>query len=317
MQDRIDPDATPGVKLLRLFRLLLVDGRKHFQSELSEKLQCSAQTIIRMTNEIETVIGANLETGIENRRRWYRMVSNKPNKLGLEFEELRYLSVCRDFAAPSLPEPIRMRVDDTIFNLSVLMAEQGMSGTADPKEPLFAFYSKGRIDYSKHNEALDALLVAVQEHRICQVEYKASGKEQSKIHRFAPGRLVSMNQAIYALGAILEKDTDNVRFFTHLAVHRMKSVSLLDETFNGDFPEFHGDTFGLPWHEPKAFHIRFKPGKAADYVRERIWADEQRIEEQDDGGVILHITTRSEPELMSWVRSFGEDAKLMLKSEYL
>ena len=85
MQDRIDPDATPGVKLLRLFRLLLVDGRKHFQSELSEKLQCSAQTIIRMTNEIETVIGANLETGIENRRRWYRMVSNKPNKLGLEF----------------------------------------------------------------------------------------------------------------------------------------------------------------------------------------------------------------------------------------
>ena len=31
----------------------------------------------------------------------------------------------------------------------------------------------------------------------------------------------------------------------------------------------------------------------------------------DDGGLILELTTRSEPELMSWVRSFGNDAELL------
>ena len=54
----------------------------------------------------------------------------------------------------------------------------------------------------------------------------------------------------------------------------------------------------------------FKAGEAADYVSERIWSDSQKIEKQDDGSVVLQITTSSEPELMAWVRSFGEEASL-------
>jgi hypothetical protein len=30
-------------------------------------------------------------------------------------------------------------------------------------------------------------------------------------------------------------------------------------------PEAEPNAFGLPWHEPKTFRIRFKAGKAADY----------------------------------------------------
>ncbi|MBO4300622.1 MAG: WYL domain-containing protein, partial [Desulfovibrio sp.] len=50
---------------------------------------------------------------------------------------------------------------------------------------------------------------------------------------------------------------------------------------------------------------------AADYVRERIWAESQKMEDTEDGGVLLEITTRSEPELMAWVRSFGDKAILL------
>ena len=305
MPVKFDPDATPGVKLLRIFRKLLVNGRKHYQSELASEFQCSAQTIIRVMNEIETVIGANLETGLDCRRRWYRIVSNRPNKFGLEYEELRYLSICRDFAASQLPEAIRKRVDDTIFNLSLMMSEPTVMG--DNNEGQFAFYSKGRIDYEPHSETLEKLLEAVQGHRICQVLYKAAGKVEPREHFFAPGRLVSMNQAIYVLGAILKEDRSTVNHFTHFAVHRIQQVVLTDEIFEGEFPVFEENTFGFPWHEPKEFHIHFKAGKAADYVSERIWADKQKIEKQDDGSIILHITTRSEEELMSWVRSFGNE----------
>ena len=61
-------------------------------------------------------------------------------------------------------------------------------------------------------------------------------------------------------------------------------ASTFDSTpqYDGEFPEVDGGTFGLPWHEPKEFHIHFKAGKAADYVSERIWADKQKIEMQDD-----------------------------------
>ena len=68
--------------------------------------------------------------------------------------------------------------------------------------------------------------------------------------------------------------------------------------------------FGLPWHEPRTFHIRVS-SNAADYVRERIWATNQQIEDCEDGGLILTLTTRSEPELRAWVRSFGDAAVLL------
>ena len=89
------------------------------------------------------------------------------------------------------------------------------------------------------------------------------------------------------------------------------AVSLMNRRYQGNFPEVECATFGLPWHEPKEFRIHFKAGKAADYVSERIWADKQKIEMQDDGSIILHITTRSEPELLAWVRSFGSEAELI------
>lgn len=46
-------------------------------------------------------------------------------------------------------------------------------------------------------------------------------------------------------------------------------------------------------------------------MRERIWATNQQIEDCEDGGLILTLTTRSEPELRAWVRSFGDAAVLL------
>jgi hypothetical protein len=93
-----------------------------------------------------------------------------------------------------------------------------------------------------------------------------------------------------------------------MAIHRITDVTLTERQFTFDMPEVEPNTFGLPWHEPRAFCIRFKAGKAADYVRERIWADKQTLEDTEDGGVSLKLTTRSEQEIMAWVRSFGDEA---------
>ena len=83
MPRKMDPDTTPGVKLLRLFRKLMLDGRKHFQTDLAEELQCSPQTVIRLVAEIESVVGASLESGLENRRRWYQSVPSRGAAWGL------------------------------------------------------------------------------------------------------------------------------------------------------------------------------------------------------------------------------------------
>lgn len=67
--------ATKGNKLLRLFHLLMLDGRRHFQQDLQEYLNCSKQTVLRLIDEIEGVIGANLTSGLEKKKRWYQIRS--------------------------------------------------------------------------------------------------------------------------------------------------------------------------------------------------------------------------------------------------
>ncbi|MDR0355624.1 MAG: WYL domain-containing protein [Deltaproteobacteria bacterium] len=311
MPPKKDPDALPGVKLLRLFRKLMVEGRRHFQTDLAKELDCSPQTIIRMIGEIESVVGLSLVSGTENRRRWYKIDTISRSRLGLQYEELRYLSICRDMAAGTLPEQVRKRVDETIFNLSVLMADKDFAVRENVQKTQFLFFSKGSIDYTPHFETIDKLIAAAEQKRVCVVKYKASGANQSREHKFAPGKIISLNNALYILGAILTPNCVKVRHYLNFAVHRIVDVTLTDVTFDVVLPTYEENSFGLPWHEPKVFRIKFTPGKASDYVRERIWSDRQKFREQSDGGVILEMTARSEPEIMSWVRSFGSEAALL------
>ncbi|MBR5051220.1 MAG: WYL domain-containing protein, partial [Desulfovibrio sp.] len=123
----------------------------------------------------------------------------------------------------------------------------------------------------------------------------------------------SMNGALYVLGATVTNDFHCIRHLISLAVHRIREVTVTDKHFLFEMPEEDLGMFGLPWHEPRNFRIRFAPGGAADYMRERIWSDQQRIVEQEDGGVVLELVSRSEPEVTSWVRSFGKEAELLDK----
>jgi len=312
MPVKLDVDATTGAKLLRLFQRLMADRRKHFQSDLADWLHCSKQTVIRLTREIEGVIGTQLRTGMEARRRWYQLCpANARSSLGLDFDELRFLRICRDMAQPYLPKQVRQRVDDSIFRFAMLLADASYAEDTRGQKSGFSFFSKGRIDYTPHFGHIDQLLRAQEEKLVCLVRYRAAGDGDVKEHRFAVGRMACMNNALYALGADVEEDWHTQRRMTSLAVHRILDVILTDKPVTFDIPEANPGMFGLPWHEPRTFRIRFRPGKVSDYVRERIWAEAQKLEEQEDGGVVLEITTCSEPELTAWVRSFGENANLL------
>lgn len=306
-----DMDATTGTKLLRLFQRLMLDGNRHFQRDLAEWLNCSSQTISRLIAEIEGVIGTSLQSGMEGHRRWYQICPSSRRHLGLDFEELRYLRVCRELAEPYLPEQIRKRVDDSIFRFSILMADASFTNSSHHGKPQFAFFSKGRIDYTPYFGYIDQLLQAQETRKVCLVHYTSAGKNNVKAYHFAVSRMISMNNALYVLGAEIGEDFTTISRMLSLAVHRIKDVILTDKPVTFEIPDADPGTFGLPWHEPRTFRIRFAPGKASDYVRERIWAESQRMEDTDDGGVLLEIVTRSEPELMAWVRSFGDKATLL------
>lgn len=311
MRQSLNTDATTAQRALRLYQKLLLDGRRHFQTDLADYLGCSPQTVMRLIAEIEDMIGPSLVTGLDKRKRWYQIRSISRNRLGLDFEELRYLAICRDLATPYLSDDVKARVDQSIFSFSMLMADQEYAEREKVQKKHLGHCAKGWIDYTPYFGFLEKLVSAADNNQVCLVRYKSPTNRVAKIHRFATARIVSMNGALYAIGASLTEDFKEMRFLTNLAVHRIKDVTLTDKHWEVQLPEEDLGMFGLPWHEPKTFRVKFSPGPVSQYVKERRWSGKQKMRKQPDGSLILELESRSEPEIRAWVRSFGEDAEFL------
>jgi predicted DNA-binding transcriptional regulator YafY len=52
-------------------------------------------------------------------------------------------------------------------------------------------------------------------------------------------------------------------------------------------------------------------GWAARYVAERIWSPDQKIEKKGKDTIRLTFKASSEPEVIGWLLSFGDEAKLV------
>ena len=89
-------------------------------------------------------------------------------------------------------------------------------------------------------------------------------------------------------------------------------MELTDRKFefpkNYDFEKTFKQNFGVIKEDAFEVEVEFT-GWAARYVSERIWSPNQKIRKKN-GTTKLTFSASSEPELISWVLSFGEEAKL-------
>jgi predicted DNA-binding transcriptional regulator YafY len=308
---RKQSDALPRDKLLVLYQQLTLGCRRHFQSDLARDLGCSSQTVARLISVIERHLGngTEIESGLEGRRRYYRLRSATQAKtLGFSFEELDYLALCCDIGAPYLPPAVADRIDQGLMSLALQLAEghQRYSPVGS-----ISFRPKGYIDYGPHMPTIAGMRKAIERRQVCHVRYRAQGREAARIYRYAPGRILATSGTLYVQGYRLADGSVLPERPTTLSLHRIVEVTPAGEYFSFNATDAAARTFGLGWHGPRRVSIRVEP-QAADYVRDRVWSDDQVIEEKDDGGIIITVTTTSERELSAWVSSFGGLARIVV-----
>ena len=101
-----------------------------------------------------------------------------------------------------------------------------------------------------------------------------------------------------------------------MAIHRIKKVEITDRLFdfprNYDFEKTFKQNFGVIKEDAFEVEVEFT-GWAAKYVSERIWSPDQKILKKNRK-TKLNFSASSEPELISRVLSFGEEAKLIRPS---
>jgi predicted DNA-binding transcriptional regulator YafY len=293
----------PGDRLIMLYQLLTLHGRRHYLADLATQLGRSPQAINRMVDVIEAHVGkdAYIERGMEGRRRYFRYRTRSEERaLGYSFEELHFLATCRDLAAPHLPGEVVGRIDRTLTSLAVQLGDSGRQKIGVP----IGFRSKGSIDYGAHLDTVSGIREAISRRLVCTVSYRRTGGRELRAYRYAPGGIVAMSGTLYVQGRQLDDGSLLPGRQTTFSLHRIASVIPTGEHFAFNAVEGDAKPFGLGWHEPRRVTVKVQSA-AADYVRDRVWSDDQAITELADGSLEITMTTTSEKEVSAWVMSFG------------
>ena len=318
MPEKRDLYKSYGEKLISLFVRLLFSGERHSLTELANTLNCSKQTVLRLIDNIRKSYGIAIEETKQGNRSFFRI--KKPSALlrniPLTEAELQSLQLCKAFTQHLVGKKLYEEATQAILKSKTALADGQQIG-----ECHFAAFRPGTIDYTPQHQIIHTLIAAMEKQKVCKLTYQAIEAPRPKTFHIKPLKLFSYHDAIY-LHAQKAKEPGKpyrpLKFDPLLTVHRMKSVTMTDVTFQPekfDFEKTFNQHFGVIKDEAFEVEVAFT-GWAAAYVTERRWSPNQEIIQKGKDGIILKLTASSKPELIGWLLSLGEEAKV-LKPDWL
>lgn len=313
MPEKIHPYASPATKTLSLFGLLLFSGKKYSVPQLADLLRCSKQTVLRMIEHIEMSHAATVESWIEGGRKWYKVKTPavKP-QVCLDIGDIQHLLLCRDFVWHLLPQTLRDEISRTIAKTTVLLPD--MEERSGALTRLGQAHAKGVINYTEHENLVATILKAIANHQVCRVDYKAPWRAGPRAYHIAPIALIAHHATLYVRCWLVTDTGEPEVIYDNmlLAVHRILKAEITERTFaiSEDLLASMAQTFGLMKDEPFRVRVSFSADAAA-YVQEHAWSEDQTISPSAGGGIILEFTATSQPEVISWVLSFGPEALVL------
>ena len=306
--------ASYGQKLIGLFVKLLVTDQSHSLTELSRMLRCSKQTILRYIGDIRRAYGVDIEETMRGNRKYYRIKKLRTNfpTMNLSESEIMLLQMCRAFSEHLLGHELFQEAAHALEKSTALMLNQ---------QPMsfqhFGNMRPGTIDYTPHQGAIQTLILAMDKRKVCKITYKKIMARRAKTLYVKPLKLFSHKDTVYLNARLAKAPGKKYRepeFDPLLAVHRIQKVELTERSFDYpddyDFEKVYNHNFGVIKEEAFDVELEFL-GWAAAYVAERIWSPDQKITKKRDGSVRLKFSASSEPELISWILSFGDEVKLI------
>lgn len=196
-----------------------------------------------------------------------------------------------------------------VFTKIGMSLPKGMLEKLDRVKTLFIPSSKAAKDYSGNEETIESLTAAMLQGKRCKVKYHSFSSDTVKEFMISPLHFFENDGGIYIFARI--DDFEDIRT---LAVERIMELTVTDETFaypeSLALEEMLDSAFGIVYDDPIEAKIWFSEDQAR-YIKERKWAADQKIVEQEDGSVILEMKTSGWWDVKKWVLSFGAEAKVL------
>jgi len=319
MPQKIDIYRTYGEKLISLFVRLLFSGDSYSLSELAKMLNCSKQTILRLLEDITKAYGVDIEERMEGNRKYVslKQLRRELPLTPLSPMELTVLQMCRDFTSHLLGTQLFEEATRALLKSN---AQLGKVSKASVNH--FGAFRSGYIDYTPYSGIIYTLVQAMDLKKTCRLTYQALMEKKAKTYYINPLKIFSHRDTLYLhaqWSPSLDKPHTEPDFDPLLAIHRMKKIELTERGYKlpkkYDFEKIFNKNFGVMKDKPFEVEVEFT-GWAAKYIPERIWSADQKITKKGSNKIILKCIASSEAELISWILSFGEEAKV-LKPEWV
>lgn len=314
MGEKLDAYRSYGQKLITLFARLLFSGESYSLTELAKMLGCSKQTVLRLVDDIRRSYGIVIEESFKGRKKYFAIKKQSGGipAADMTADEMAVLQMCRAFT--------ERLIGRELFEQAAVALGKSRRLLKD-KMPIitdhFGSIIPGTIDYTSHHQTILRLVKAMDEKRICKISYKNIMAKRVKSFYVKPFKLFSRRETIYLHAALAKAPGKVYRepdFAPLLAVHRITKVELTERIFdvpeNYDFERDFNKSFGIIKEKTFMVEAEFSE-RAASYVSERTWSSDQKIVKLKSGRIKLKFSASSESEIISWILSFGDQAKLL------
>jgi len=293
-----------NAEVIRQWKVLktIEAGRYTTAADLAAEHRVTERTIRRDIEALQEAGFPLYDDRVDGRKVW-RLVEGHRQRLtqGFTLAELAALYFGRNMLSFLGGAPFAQDLESAFGKIKEALPARSLPYLARIQE-LFSARPDPWKDYSDKQDVISGLIDAILHQRQAKIAYFSFNSRRTKGYTIDPYRLVYYRGGLYLYARAQEYG--EVRTF---AVERVQRIEVLDKEFEvpADFnaSEYARGAFGIAGGKPEAVELLFAADMAG-YIRERVWHESQRLEEQPDGSVFLSLQVAPGWELKSWIKGF-------------
>lgn len=316
MAKKLNSDKSHSAKLFELLTYLR-SNTWHSVRELSEKIQCDKETIKRLIDKLSSNFMVEERIEGKNRKKYFKIPPQKRDSIAkIKNSDIWANTMACAFAG----NLINGQMAEDAKQLLRISSGLNSENIDFPNiEETFNVLSFGSIDYSGHSEIISSLVDGIMNKKKCKIKYEKyiCKNRDFRIYYVKPLKLYSYNNTIY-FWCILTNEPGKKVFLSEetysFPIQRIIDVEVTEINIifpkNFSFEKEFNRSYGLI-NDGNLLKIEVEfTGWATTYIAERIWSYDQLIK-VEDSRLILLFSASSKHEVISWILSFGQNAKIL------
>ncbi|WP_418791965.1 helix-turn-helix transcriptional regulator [Phosphitispora sp. TUW77] len=281
---------------------------------LAEELEVSTRAIQRDVEKMRDLMRAPIIYSHIHKGYYYADDNFNIPKIRMTQGELIAIFLGKKVLAQFKGHPYEKEIRSAYTKIQVLFPENELIDYDVIEQTVTFAVDDIRGDEQKVLGYYQILQEAIKANRTVYADYFSINSKCRSDRLIDPYHLRCQKGTWYCIGFCHNRK--EIRVF---ALDRFYDLNLTDQSFKKDnnfnIKKYFAHSFNLErGSQPKEVTIAFDRN-AARLVRERRWHESQKLVEQPDGSIILHLTVSGLNEVKRWAMSFGCHAEILTPDE--